>query len=83
MPISATPAVPASAPTTRAVSEVVREMPSAPSSMPGGMVCPTSTWRITMSEGRIRPAIAAMANTCQACSVSLKVSTIRIAASTA
>ena len=29
MPMSATPAVPASAPATRAVSEVVREMPSA------------------------------------------------------
>ena len=39
MPISATPPVPASAPAILAVSDVVRETPSAPISMSGRMVC--------------------------------------------
>ena len=36
MPIMATPPAPASAPATRAMSVVVREMPSARSSIPAG-----------------------------------------------
>jgi hypothetical protein len=75
--------VPAIAPATRAVSEVVREIPSAPSSMPGRMVCPTSTCRITMSEGRIRPASADIANTCHGVSASLSVSAVSTPASSA
>ena len=80
--MSATPAVPATAPTTRALSEVVREVERAHEQR-GGMVWPTSTWRITLSEGRNRPAMAAMVKTCQACRASLQMSSVSAAASTA
>ncbi len=56
MPMSATPPAPISAPAMRAMSEVVRERPSAAIRLSGGMVWPTSTARIAWSEGRIRPA---------------------------
>ena len=83
MPISATPPAPVTAPNTRAVSDVVRERPSAPSSISPRIVCPTSTCRITMSEGRSRPASAAITNTCHGRSAPARVSAARTAASTA
>ena len=83
MPSMATPAVPVSAPITRALSEVVREIPSARISRPGGMVWPTSTWRITLSDGLISPAMPAMVNTCHACSEPLQISAVSTAASSA
>ena len=82
MPTSATPLVPASAPATRAVSAVVREMPSAPRSISGRIVWPTSACRITLSDGRSRPATATIANTCQGLSALLSVSAVSTAAST-
>jgi hypothetical protein len=64
MPISATPPAPAKAPAMRAVSDVVRESPSATRSISRRMVCATTTLRNIWSEGRSRPASAATTNTC-------------------
>ncbi len=83
MPIIATPPAPAIAPNTRAVSDVVRVSATARSRTPGGMVWPTSAWRITMSEGRSRPASVAMVKTCHGSSCSVSVSAASAAARTA
>jgi hypothetical protein len=83
MPRSATPPVPASAPAMRAVSEVVREMPSALMRNSGRMVWPMSTYRIPTSDGFSRPAIAAMTKTCHGTSALLNASTVTMPASTA
>jgi hypothetical protein len=55
---------PASDPTVRAESDVVREAPIALTKRSAGMVSATRALRIARSDGRTSPAIAAMTNTC-------------------
>ena len=63
MPYAATAPAPASAPAMRAVSEVLRDKPRAPSNCAGGMVCAISELRSSRSEERTRPATPAITST--------------------
>ncbi len=64
MPTAANRPAPASDPTMRAESDVVREAPMALTKRSGGMVSATRALRIARSDGRTRPATVAMMNTC-------------------
>ena len=83
MPSQATTPAPASAPAMRAESEVMREMPSAPSKCRGGKVCAISALRIIMSDGRTSPAKAAISSTVMGVRACPQASSMKVAASAA
>ena len=72
MPSDWNSVAPMRAPAMRAKSCVVRENPMALTSSRSAMVSPTSALRITRSDGRTRPASAAMANTAAGSSLSVR-----------
>ncbi len=67
----------------RAESEVMREMPKAPSKCRGGKVCAISALRIIMSEGRTSPAKAAINSTIKGVRACSQASSMKLAASAA
>ena len=67
----------------RAESEVMREMPSVPSKCRGGKVCAIKALRIIMSEGRTRPAKAAMNNTIMGVRACAQANSMKVAANAA
>ena len=83
MPNKATTPAPAKAPAMRAESEVMREMPSAPSKCRGGKVCAIKALRIIMSEGRSTPAKAAISNTVKGVSALSQANSMKQAAKAA
>ena len=83
MPSAVESSAPASAPTTRALSIVARDSPTAPIRCRDGMVSPMSVLRITCSLGRTMPASVAMTSTQLGVRVPVRVSTRTKAASEA
>jgi hypothetical protein len=83
MPNHATTPAPANAPAMRAESEVMREMPKVPSKWRGGKVCAIKALRIIMSEGRTRPAKAAMNSTIKGVRASTQANNMKVAANAA
>ena len=83
MPNAANMPEPASAPPTRAKSEVVREMPMAATSWSLGMLSATSAMRTPRSDGRTKPLRPAMMNTSSGVNAPAKATAMRMAASAA
>ena len=82
MPKAANIPAPASAPPTRAVSDVVRAIPIAAVSSWVATLSAIRERRTPRSEGRTRPIAPAIANTSTGVSAPLKATAMRVAAST-